>query len=145
MKLNYHPPHLMLVHFPAALLPMDLVCAALGWYTHHTAFTAAAYYALAGGVGAGWLALVFGFVDLTRIPAERTAAHRTALWHAGLNTLVLMGYSVLFFLQWRQSALALATGLLLFGKAALLLALVVGNYLGAQLVLKYRLGTIDEN
>ncbi len=30
MRLNYHPPHLILVHFPAALLPMDWVCAALG-------------------------------------------------------------------------------------------------------------------
>jgi uncharacterized membrane protein len=145
MKLNYHPPHLMLVHFPAALLPMDLVCAALGWYTHSPSFTAASYYALAGGVGAGWLAVAFGFVDLTRIPPEREAAHRTALVHGGINTLVLLGYSVLFFLQWRQPVLTPATGPLLLGKAALLLALVAGNYLGAQLVLKYRLGTIDED
>lgn len=131
MKLNYHPPHLILVHFPAALLPMDLVCAALGWYTHNPTFTAAAYCALAGGVGAGWLAVAFGFMDLIQIPPERVAAQRTALWHAGINILVLLGYSVLFFLQWRRPALAPATVPLLLGKAALLLALVAGNYLGA--------------
>ena len=84
-------------------------------------------------------------MDLIRIPPEREAAQRTALWHAGLNTSVLMAYSVLFFLQWRQPALAPATEPLLLGKAVLLLALVAGNYLGAQLVLKYRLGTIDED
>ena len=142
MNLNYHPPHLVLVHFPAALLPMDLVCPALGWYTHNPTCTAAAYYALAG---AGWLAAAFGFVDLTHLPPERGAVLRTALWHGGLNTVVLLAYSVLFFLQWRQLALVTATGALLLGKAGLLLALVAGNYLGAQLVLKYRLGTIHED
>ena len=145
MKLNYHPHHLILVHFPAALLPMDLACAALGWYTHNPTFTAAAYYALAGGVGAGWLAVAFGFMDLIQIPPERGAAQRTALWHGSINTAVLLGYSVLFFLQWRQPALVPATVPLLLGKTGLLLALVAGNYLGAQLVLKYRLGTIDED
>ncbi|SMB80069.1 conserved hypothetical protein [Hymenobacter roseosalivarius DSM 11622] len=145
MKLNYHPPHLILVHFPAALLPMDWVCAALGWYTHNPTFTAAAYYALAGGVAGGWLAVAFGFMDLLRIPAERPAAQRTALLHAGINTGVLIGYSVLFFLQWRQPMLATATVPVLLLKTGLLLALVAGNYLGAQLVLKYRLGTIDND
>ena len=44
-----------------------------------------------------------------------------------------------------RPALAPATVPLLLGKVALLLALVAGNYLGAQLVLKYRLGTIVED
>ncbi len=145
MKLSYHPPHLLLVHFPAALLPMDLVCAALGWHTHNPTFTAAAYYALAGGVVGGWLAAAFGFMDLLRIPPERPAVLRTALLHGGINSVVLTGYSVLFFLQWRLPVLATATAPVLLLKAGLLLALVAGNYLGAQLVLKYRLGTIDEN
>jgi len=95
-------------------------------------------------VGAGWLAVAFGFMDLIRIPAERQAAQRTALLHAGINTGVLMGYSVLFFLQWRQPVLVPATGPALLGKAGLLLALVAVSYLGAQLVLKYRLGSIDK-
>src|SRR5690348_11104436 len=119
MKLDYHPPHLILVHFPAALLPMDLVCAALGWYTHNSSFTAAAFYALVGGVGMGWLAAILGFVDLMRIPPEQTAVQRTALLHAGLNTLVLLGYSVLLVLQWRQPALVPATAAALLAKAAL--------------------------
>lgn len=95
-------------------------------------------------MGAGWLAVAFGFMDLIRIPAERQAAQRTALLHAGINTGVLMGYSVLFFLQWRQPVLVPATGPALLGKAGLLLALVAVSYLGAQLVLKYRLGSIDK-
>ena len=145
MKLNYHPPHLILVHFPAALLPMDLICAALGWYTHNPSFTAAAFYALAGGVGAGWLAVVFGFLDLVRIPHEPKPVFSTALLHAGLNTCVLMGYSVLFFLEWQQPVLVSATLGVLGIKAVLLGVLMAGNYLGAQLVLKYRIGTIHEN
>ena len=117
----------------------------MGWYTHNPTFTAAAYYALAGGVGAGWLAVVFGFMDLVRIPPEQKATLSTALWHAGLNTGVLMGYSVLFFLEWRQAGLVPATLGELSVRAALLLVLVAGNYLGAQLVLKYRLGAIHED
>ncbi len=144
MKLNYHPPHLVLVHFPAALFPMDLTCAAIGLYTSNPTFNFAAFYALAGGVLAGWLAVIFGFADLVQLPPEKVIAQQTALIHGSINTLVLIGYSVLFFLQWKAPAITYSTTPVLLLKALLLLTLIIGNYLGAQLVLKYKIGTIEE-
>ncbi|WP_345124340.1 hypothetical protein [Hymenobacter antarcticus] len=54
-----------------------------------------------GGRRGGRLTVAFGFLDLIRIPAERHAAQRPALLHAGINTVVLMSFSVLFFPQWQ--------------------------------------------
>ena len=45
MKIDFHPPHLILVHFPAALFPMEFVCAALGFYLKDATFNYAAFYA----------------------------------------------------------------------------------------------------
>ncbi|KAA9331780.1 DUF2231 domain-containing protein [Adhaeribacter soli] len=145
MKLDYHPPHLILIHFPAALFPMDLVCSAIALYRQDQSFNYAAFYALGGGVLVGWLAVMFGFVDLSRIPAERKAALNTGLIHGSINTVMLIGYSVLFFLQWRSPEITYATVPLLLLKGVLLLLLIVGNYLGAQLLLKHKIGILNHS
>ena len=143
MKLNYHPPHLILIHFPAALFPMDWVCSAIGLYRHDQTFATAAFYALTGGVVLGWVAVILGFIDLARISPEKEAARQTALIHGLINTCMLIGYSVIFYLQWHGSGIAFATMPVLILKSILLLTLIIGNYLGAQLVLKHKIGTIE--
>jgi uncharacterized membrane protein len=145
MKLDYHPPHLILIHFPSALFPMDLLYAGLGFYLQEPAFNFAAFYALAGGVAIGWLAVVFGLIDLVRIPKEKPVAQRTGLIHGSVNTLVLSGYTVLFFMQWQAPEITYATVPLLLVKALLVVLLIGGNYLGAQMVLKYKIGTIKND
>jgi uncharacterized membrane protein len=145
MKLNYHPPHLVLVHFPAALFPMDLVCAALAIYRHDQTFNYAGFYALGGGVVMGWLAVLFGFADLVKIPPERKAAQQLALIHGTINATLLIGYSVLFFLQWKAPEITNASLPQLVIKSFLLAGLIIGNYLGAQLVLKHKIGTINNS
>ncbi|MGV3538667.1 MAG: DUF2231 domain-containing protein [Rufibacter sp.] len=142
MKLHFHPPHLMLIHFPSALFPTDFVCAAFGYYQQEATLAMAAFYALAGGVLMGWGAVIFGFADLVKIPEAQTAARQTALLHGGLNTVVLLAYTVLFFLQWKAPQVSIATMPVLVAKALLLLILFMGNYLGGQLVLKHKIGTI---
>ena len=144
MKLHYHPPHLILVHFPAALFPMDLACSAIALYKHDPTFNYAAFYALAGGVLIGWLAVLFGFADLVKIPPEKSAAQRTALIHGSVNMLMLTGYSVVLFLQWEAGENTYASLPLLLIKGLLLILLISGNYLGALLVLKYKIATIDD-
>ena len=145
MKLYYHPPHLILVHFPAALFPMEFVCAVIAVYKQDPTFNYAAFYALGGGVLMGWLAAMFGFVDLVRIPAEKSKVQKMALVHGTVNLVMLIGYSVLFFVQWKAPEITYASKGLLLLKALLLLILIAGNYLGAQLVLKYKVGTINES
>jgi len=41
MKFAGHPIHTMIIHFPTALLPMDLVLSLLGFYYHQASFTSA--------------------------------------------------------------------------------------------------------
>jgi uncharacterized membrane protein len=144
MKLNYHPPHLMLVHFPAALFPIEFAFAVIALYKQEPTFSYAAFYALGAGVIMGWLAVIFGFIDLVRIPDERGDVRVKALIHGSVNTLMLTGYSVLFFMQWKLPEITYASTKLLLLKAFLLLILIAGNYLGAQLVLKYKVGTISD-
>jgi len=144
MKIDFHPPHLILVHFPAALFPMEFVCSALGFYLKDATFNYAAFYALGGGVLMGWLAVMFGFVDLVRIPPERKEVQQKALIHGSINLCMLIGYSVLFFLQWKAPEITAASVPQLILKFCLLLVLIIGNYLGAQLVLRYKVGTVNE-
>jgi len=61
MKLDYHPPHLILNHFPSALFPVEFAFAAIGFYRQHFTFSYAAFYVLLAGVLLGWLA-VAGFI-----------------------------------------------------------------------------------
>lgn len=53
MRIFGHPVHMMLIHFPAALLPMDLFCSIVGYFRGDHSFATAAYYAMAGGVALG--------------------------------------------------------------------------------------------
>lgn len=144
MKLNYHPPHLILVHFPAALFPIEFAFAVIALYKQDPSFNYAAFYALGAGVIMGWLAVMFGFVDLVRIPDEKSDVRTKALIHGSVNTVMLIGYSVLFFVQWKAPEITYASTPVLLLKATLLVILIAGNYLGAQLVLKYKVGTIND-
>jgi len=145
MKLLGHPLHLMLIHFPTALLPMEAVCYALYYLTGETSFATAGFYALAGGIGTGCLALLFGMLDLVAIPASRPVVQKLALWHGGLNLVVLIGFSVFLYRQWQQYPVAEpATLAILLVKAGLLLVLFAGNYLGGSLILKHRVAVLEE-
>lgn len=137
MKLFGHPLHIMLIHFPSALLPMDLFCYAVYFYTGQTSFAFASFYALAGGVMLGWAAVLFGALDLIKIPADKPQALKKALLHAGINISVILVYTVLAWMAYKSySAMVKATVPLLAIKAALVGLMVIGNYLGGSLILK---------
>lgn len=146
MKIGGHPVHLMLVHFPSALLPMALFCEIVFYYTQNLSFGTTAFYAAVGGVTMGWLAFCFGFLDLTKIGAEEEKAQRVAMLHGGINTVVLMVYSIFVYRQWQVfPAIEAPTMVVLAIKAAAIILLVAGNYFGGNLVLKYRIGVQHRN
>ena len=141
MKIFGHPLHLLLIHFPSALFPMETVCYALFYFTGAASYGEAAYYAAIGGVGLGWLAMLFGAWDLIKIPPERDTVIKTALIHGSINGAVLIGFSVFAFAAFKKfPELSPARFSVLVIKALLLMAMLVGNYLGGQLVLKYKIG-----
>lgn len=141
MKLFGHPLHIMLIHFPSALLPMDLFCYAVYFYTGQTSFASASFYALAGGVILGWAAVLFGALDLIKIPADKLQALKKALWHAGINISVIIIYTVLAWIGYKNyPAMSKATVPLLAIKTVLIGVMMIGNYLGGSLILKDKIG-----
>ena len=141
MKLLGHPLHLMLIHFPSALFPMECVCYGCLYCSGDLSFATASYYALIGGVVLGWLAIVFGILDLMKIPSGKTEVLTKSLVHGSINTTVVIVYTVFAWLLFaKYPTLPIASGFLLCIKISLITFMIVGNYLGAQLVLKHKVG-----
>ncbi len=134
----------MLIHFPSALLPMDFVCYGLFYYTHQPSFASASFYALFGAVVLGWAAALFGILDILRIPPGKTDALQKALIHGGINVSVIIIYTVLAYSAYKKNpTLADASISLLIFKGVLVSFMIIGNYIGGSLILKYKIGIED--
>ncbi|MEO6735929.1 MAG: DUF2231 domain-containing protein [Ginsengibacter sp.] len=134
----------MLIHFPSALLPMDFVCYGLFYYNHQASFGYASFYALAGAVIAGWAAALFGILDILKIPTHKTDAMQKALIHGGINVSVIIVYTVLAYSAFKKyPTLPDASLSLLIAKAFLVSFMIIGNYIGGSLILKYKI-SIEE-
>lgn len=141
MKLFGHPIHIMLIHFPSALLPMDFVCSLLANYSSNSSFTDAAFFAQAGGVMLGIVAIITGAFDLIGVAEDKPLALKKALIHGGINGTVILAYSVLAFRGYKNFPDLVPDGsILLIVKACLVTFMMAGNYFGGSLILKYRVG-----
>jgi len=141
MKIFGHPLHVMLIHFPSALLPMDFACSLIGYLTGNHSFTDAAFYALAGGVLMGWLAIIAGALDLAKLVQAESGVIKKVLIHAGVNIAVLIGFSLLAYKAWQlYPALPVDSIAKLVVKGFLIALMIVGNFIGGSLVLKDRVG-----
>jgi uncharacterized membrane protein len=131
MKLFGHPVHPLFIHFPAALLPMDLGLSVLYHSTGNTSFYQAGTYCLLTGSAMGLLAMVTGLIDLLAIPRVRKQAIALGLYHGFVNGLLILIYAVIAYKAWHVFPLpffAGTKGIIL--KGILMIALFVGNYLG---------------
>lgn len=129
----------MLIHFPAALLPADLVLSFLFYYTGTSSYGQSAFYCLVGGTVLGWLSAITGLTDLVGAREQKPALN-TMLLHGGINLAVVMGFSVFAWKSWKLFPLLQApTTLTLLVKSMLVLLLLLGNYLGGRLILKYHI------
>ena len=145
MKLFGHPIHVMLIHFPSALFPMDLVCSALFLYTGDSSFTTASFYAVAGGVGLGWLAIAMGAMDLIGVSERHPDVLKKALIHGLLNTTMVLVYTVFSYSAYKVYPALVPDSLsVVVLKAALVLTLVVGNFLGGSLILKHKVAVEND-
>ena len=139
-----HPVHLILVHFPSALFPVDWLLCVIGMVTGTTSFYPAAFYVLAVGVVSGWFTILAGVVDAAGLHMNERL-FKKAIVHGAINTTIVMIYSVLAFRQMKfYPGLPAPSWYLLAFKFILVLALAFGNYLGAELVLRYGVGTIKD-
>ena len=139
MKILGHPIHIMLIHFPSALFPMDLACSIINNYTGRSGFLEASFYAMCGGTVLGWLAMVFGLFDLLKLYQNKPAVMKYALIHGGINGTVVLIYTMLTFIQFkRYPALDADTLALLIIKGLTISFMIIGNFIGGSLILKHK-------
>ena len=141
MKILGHPLHMMLIHFPTALLPMDVFFSFFAYYNSDSSFLLPAFYCLVAGVSIGILAIVTGLIDLVMIQKENKPAIAAALIHGFVNGLVILIFCLFAYRAWAlypQTNMPKLTTLIT--KVILLAGLFIGNYLGGKLILEHRLG-----
>ncbi|TCK85314.1 DUF2231 domain-containing protein [Albibacterium bauzanense] len=139
MKVFGHPIHVMLIHFPTALLPMELVFSAINYFNHDLSFLNASFYLMSAGVILGWVAIVFGAFDLIAIFENKPDAMNKALLHGGINTIVITVYTILAYIQYKNYPLLEPDSVVMLIIKVLTNAfLILGNFFGGDLILKYR-------
>jgi uncharacterized membrane protein len=138
MKIFKHPLHVMLIHFPTALLPMDLVLSYLFYRTGDANFGAAAFFCLVGGVGMGVLSAISGLFDLIIIKDKTVMA--AALVHGGINLTAILVFSVFAYKGWNlYPQIQTPTITIMALKLILVLFIFVGNFLGGKLIFKHHI------
>lgn len=128
----------MLIHFPTAFFPAHWVFRALQFKYSIEALDYSAFYMLTGGMTLGWVALTFGTIDLATLlnQDKPPSIIRKALWHGGINFCVILYFSILWgisyknFGAWPDPSIAS-----LSLEALVLMAMLVGNYFGGSVIL----------
>ena len=140
-KLLGHPIHPMLIVLPLGMFVAAVVFDALHLWRGSSTFAAVAYWNIAGGVLAGLVAALFGFIDWFAIPAG-TRAKRIGLLHGGSNVVVVGIFGVVWLLRSDTVDGAATTTLFLLEVVALALGSVAG-WLGGELVNRLGVGVDD--
>ena len=146
MKFLGHPIHVLLIHFPTALLPMDTVLGFLGYYTQDEMFAKAGFYCLVAGVLMGYLAMIPGLADLLKLANKKSPAVNTAFLHGLINGSLILVFTVLAYKEWKTYPLiSIPSMSILIVKSILIITLFVGNFFGGKLIYNYRVGLKENN
>lgn len=141
MKIFGHPLHVMLIHFPSALFPIELVFYGIYFFTGQLSFGQSAFYTMAGGVVFGWMAAIFGVADLIKIPAEKPTILKKALLHGSINITVVIVYTILAYSVYKvYPNIPVPKMALIIVKICAVGFMFIGNFMGGSLVLKDKVG-----
>lgn len=141
MKVFGHPLHIMLIHFPTALLPMNVLLSFFAYYTNDSSFLSASFYCLVAGVIGGALAMVTGLIDLFSISRDKKDVFGTAVIHGFTNAIVLLFFGIFAYRGWQAYPEMKTPSMgMLITKLALVIILFGGNYLGGKLILQHHVG-----
>lgn len=142
-RLFGHPIHLMLVHFPTALFTAGFLFDAGGMLLNEEQLFSASLYVIFLGLAGGLAAVVFGLIDYAKL-SEKPDQFRLASWHASIQFVVLVIFGIIAGLKFQSYPDLEAPDFLEMGiMGAAVIAMLIGNYLGGELVLKYRVGSIE--
>ena len=140
-KLLGHPIHPMLVIFPVGLL---LTAAGLDFYAlkqDAPRYAGSAHTIMGIGILVGVVAAAFGWADWTAIP-QRTRAKRIGAIHGVTNMTATLLFSIVWLYRHAGDLYALYTNIV-YVEAAGVLTLLVGGWLGGELVDRLGIG-VDE-
>lgn len=136
MKL--HPFHMMVVHFPSALLLMDVIFSGIAIYGQNEKLSDTAYYCLIGGVIGGWAAIGSGLYDLFRYQLTQGDEMKTAIIHGGIQTAMIFAYTFVLSAEYNHPQYIDHAPLWLWiTKGILIVLMLIGNYFGGELLLRY--------
>lgn len=136
----------MLVHFPSALFPFELICSFLAYYTADKMFAVTSFYAMSGGVIMGWFAATFGAMDVYNALREKPLAMKVLFIHGIINICVLFVYTVLAYSQFKiYPEIKTDSMSVLIVKASVIIMMMTGNYFGGSLILKYKIAVGCKN
>lgn len=140
-----HPVHPMLVHFPTALFSAGFLFDVGGLLLADSSLFSASFYSIVLGLLVGVPAALAGFIDYTRL-GGRPEIFRKASWHAGLQFMVLMAFGIIAGFKFQSYPDVAAPGILLMiSMGVALAAMLIGNYLGGELVFTHKVGIDDMN
>lgn len=144
-RLFGHPIHPMLVHFPTALFSAGFLFDIGGLLLADSSLFSASLYSIILGLLAGLPAALAGFIDYVKL-GGKPKVFRTASWHAGIQFVVLMTFGIIAGVKFQSYPDVAEPGILLIGCSGLALAvMLVGNYLGGELVFTHKVGIDDMN
>jgi uncharacterized membrane protein len=127
---------MMVVHFPAALFPVEFILHLIGNFTSTPELSTTSYYCLMVGVIGGWAAALTGLIDLFLYVLRSPESHSTGWRHATIQAIVVTGFTTLLIAEYkRPDLIAELPSWLIIAKAVLIILLLAGNYLGGELVL----------
>lgn len=129
----------MVVHFPVALLPMDIALYAAGEYFNAPAMFQAGYYCLIAGIILGCLAMVSGvfdfFINIIKYGKEAT---QHAYIHGAVQSTMVTGFTIIASIEYKNPELIASLPTWMWvTKVLLVVMLFAGNYLGGELLLRY--------
>jgi uncharacterized membrane protein len=144
-KLFGHPIHAMLIHFPMAMFPVGFILDLISWLQDDHMFALFGFYCMGIGLVGAIIASVFGIMDFLRLPDDKIIRTKAVI-HASINMLTVFIYLGLFIFRLPdypdQKIVSLALNI---ANGCLVLGLIISAHFGADLILKHKIGTIEEN
>lgn len=136
-RIGAHPIHPMLVPVPIACFVGVLLTDIAYWKTAEITWSNFSAWLVSAGVVIGWLAAIFGAVDLL---ARRAIRNLTAAWIHGIGNLVVLLLATLNMLVHTHDAWTSVVPWGLTLSVLTVLVLLVTGWMGWALVYRYRVG-----
>lgn len=144
-RIGIHPIHSMLVHFPSALFPMSLLFDLISLCLKNQCLACAAFYCIAAGLCLGFAAMCAGAIDYSNLSSTHPAWNKASL-HALLNVTWFILFGIVFGLKLKYFPVIQLPNLTeIIISSVSVAGLIFSNYLGGDLVFRYKIGFDEKN